>query len=196
MTELIVTMIIVAGVIAAGILTMRGYVPKQRLINSTDAVEKALSQAQYEATSRVYWTCLRFVSSTKQIEIVVDQSGDHGAANSCGNGNDYLIGSYTLDTGISLAACTSPMDGNPFDEGDGHVWFDTTGAPQLCSGGSCSIESLEFIISNSQLASGTRAREVEVSSSGLIEVVIRGEVGYNPITYAKTVTGSTNDGCE
>lgn len=193
MVELIVTMIIVAALTTASILTMRGYVPKQRLTSSVGSLEQALSQAQYEATSRVYWTCLANNTANNTLEVIVDRDSDR----TCGSGGDFTVASYSISQDITFSDCpSSPGDGNPFNDLDGFVWFNTSGGPQLCDSGLCASEALEFIVVNDQLPSGNRAREVEVSTSGLIEIVNRRELGYNLTTYAKTATGTTSDGCE
>ncbi|MCB1197346.1 MAG: prepilin-type N-terminal cleavage/methylation domain-containing protein [Deltaproteobacteria bacterium] len=191
--ELMVTLVIAAGLLSASIMTMSGYIPKQRLLSSMNTVEQALSQAQYEATSRVLWSCITYNQPINTLEIYMDQNADRV----CNNGSDYLIGSHVLSTGVGFATCSSG-DGTPFDEGDQSMWFNTSGAPILCESGgaNCTIVSVEFIVSNPNLPSGNRAREIEVASSGLIEIVDRGEVGYNTATHANTTTGSTINGCE
>ncbi|MEZ4819278.1 MAG: hypothetical protein R3A45_05075 [Bdellovibrionota bacterium] len=86
--------------------------------------EQALSQAQFEATSRVLWSCITYNQAINTLEIYMDQNADRV----CNSGSDYLIGSHVLSTGVGFANCSSGGDGTPFDEGDQSMWFNTSGA--------------------------------------------------------------------
>jgi Tfp pilus assembly protein FimT len=201
MVELLITLVIAISLASLSVLTMSQYMPRQRLISSTETVEQALSQAQYEATSRVLWTCVQYDTNLNQLHVIVDANNDHGAADACGNTGtnppDFTVASLTLSDNVSFADCSDSGetgDGNPF--GTGPVWFDTAGSPRLCVAGNCTIRNLEFIVVNENLPATNRTREVEASGSGLIEVIARGEVGYNTLTFAKTPTGDTSTGCE
>ncbi len=81
--ELMITLAIVVIILSLAIATMRGYIPKQRLLSSTGDMENTLRQAQTEAIARSYWTCVRFDTSTSptSVQIRVDTAGAHGTAN-------------------------------------------------------------------------------------------------------------------
>lgn len=190
MVEVIITMIIIAGIMTAGILTMRGYVPKQRLASATDYTEKAMSQANYEATSRVFWTCVVHNTTDHMLEVYVDRNSNR----ECNEGTDFMVATFNLNEHISYADCSGTSDGDPFDDGASAVWFNTSGNPNLCpTPSTCSTQALEFIVVTDQLPSGTRAREVEVNTSGIATIVDRHDTGLNLDTVAKT---TQTDGCE
>jgi len=198
--ELLITIAIAGGLLAASIISLQSYFPKQRLLTSVDVMEKALSTAQFEATSRVFWTCLSHDETNNVVSVFLDQNSNR----TCGDdlntpGGDFLLKDFPLrDTIVFPESC-----GNPFktiDSGDStiitfnSIWFNTAGLPHACQGTNCVVTNMEFVLSTPKLSEGTRAREVEVATSGLIEVVDRGTKGYIQTTYAKTNAGDTGTG--
>src|SRR3990172_7916270 len=93
--ELMITMVIVATLLSAGLITMRGYIPKQRLLSTVSGLENLLSRAQSEATARSHWTCIKFSGSSPiTATLFVDEDSNHGAnSDTCGTGTDLKISS-------------------------------------------------------------------------------------------------------
>ena len=75
--------------------------------------------------------------------------------------------------------------------------LNTAGQPHTCSVGGCSNVDIEQILSNSDLDSGARSREVEASSGGLIQIIKPGEKGLVPYHFAKLPPVASDTGaCE
>lgn len=180
MIELMITLAIVVIILSASVITLSNYIPRQRFLSSLDHFEQALSTAQHEATSRVLWTCVRRVGD--ELQVIIDQSNSRD----CNHDDNFVIKTFPLSAGIGIAECS-----DPFEE---EIWFSISGSPALCNGGVCTPRSFQIVISSAQLPSGNRAREIEISTSGLIQTIARGEMGYNPSVYAQTVTGDTASG--
>jgi prepilin-type N-terminal cleavage/methylation domain-containing protein len=184
--EIMITMTIVAIVLSVALITMKGYLPKQRLLASISALENLAQRAQAEASARSYWTCIRF-SDTDPIvgTVYVDVNGNHGSATTaCGDtsNGDYSVTSAQFKSKISFASgagCTKNITAGCA------IWFDTTGAPKVCkdnpgpgncgatdpSSSTCLDNSFQIILSSSELATGAKARELEILSGGLIQTV-------------------------
>lgn len=186
--ELMVTLTIVATVLSAALITMRGYIPKQRLISTQSAIENLLQRAQSEASARSYWTCVSVNQQSDgsiSMSLLVDKDGNHGNASACGNTGDIPITSITFKTGVTLA---NPCTGNVTSTSCA-MWFDTTGSPKVCAeyggcgvtapgtGSGCADASFQIVTTTSNLDSLARAREVEAITGGLIQSVKPGLKG-------------------
>ncbi len=205
--ELMVTLTIVAIVLSLGLITMRGYLPKQRLSASASLLEGLLQRAQSEASARSYWTCIKFDGNTAPItaSLWTDKSGNHGSAGGdCGDGADEQISSVQFKRDIVLATCGGTNQMVPGCE----VWFDTTGAPKLCANSGCSQFSgimpgtgcisvdFSFVLSNPKLDAGARGKEIEALSGGLVNNVKAGDKGLETSVWAKYASFSGIGECE
>ena len=201
--ELMVTLAIVAIGLSLAVVTVQGYLPKQHLISTAGTIENLLQRAQSEANARSYWTCVWFQGNA--VHLYVDVNGDHGdgsvANGGCGNSGDLEISKQLMNSDVALAGGSSC---GGLNVQDGCVlWFDPTGAPKRCPsslpnvcGGldpaSCVDGSYSIVVSNNKMASGTRAREVEVIAGGIIQLVKPGDPGLN----ASVTAASAGAGCE
>ncbi|HLG18944.1 MAG TPA: type II secretion system protein [Bdellovibrionota bacterium] len=184
LVELMITLVIVAILLSAGLITMRGYIPKQRLLSTVSGLENLLSRAQSEATARSHWTCIKFsTSGPLTAELWVDENSNH-AGNLCGDSAapaaDILISSLPFKPDIDFASCS----GTPANvDRTCIIWFDNTGSPKLCaacqsvSTTACVDHSFQIILKNPNLEATARAREIEALSGGLIQTVKPGEKG-------------------
>lgn len=191
LVELMVTLTIFAGVLTLGIVSLRGYYPKQQLLASAQNLENSLNRGQSEASSRSLWTCVKL--SATGVEVWVDKDGDHETAGSagCGNSGDLQIGSTLEWRGKTsfVAGCSSITD---------VLWFNTASQPQLCPGSSvaCTNNDIQLILSNSALASGGKAREIEVGAGGMISIVKPGSKGMFTNRWAKFGSEGGAGACE
>ncbi|MCB0327683.1 MAG: type II secretion system protein [Bdellovibrionales bacterium] len=193
MIELMITMIIVTSLMTATVFTMSSYLPKQRLLDSMETLEQVLNKAQFEATSRIQWTCLSVDAGAGTLDIILDVDSNHGAVGGCGNGGDLELFSTSFSSGIELAgSCSSVYDASE------PIWFDTSGVPRVCNTatGVCSESSYQIILRNPDLPSSARSRELELSSSGLIQIITFGEQGFNTSAWAKSSKQTGSGECE
>jgi type II secretory pathway pseudopilin PulG len=192
--EIMITLIIAAGIIAMGIITLQNYIPRQRLLDSLETVEQTLNRAQFEANSRSVWTCIAYDNSTKTLTVYADMNANHdtGGITACGDGGDLPLTTQSLRQGVTFA----PFSDKSFSFSPRPLWFDSTGVPKDCNAGVCSPISAQIIVTDSELATATRAREVEALSSGLIATVDRGAAGYVGTLFAKTATMTGSGACE
>ncbi|MEZ4704743.1 MAG: type II secretion system protein [Bdellovibrionota bacterium] len=180
--ELMITLVIITMLMTAVVFTMSSYIPKQRLLDTVERIEQDMNRAQFEATSRIQWTCLE-IRTDGTISITLDVDGNHGAVGACGNAGDIELDTNTMSSGVSLVlGCANTF------QGDEPIWFDTAGVPRECNtaAGICSAQSYQVVISNPDLSSSARAREIELSSSGLIQSITFGEQGFDTSAWAKT----------
>jgi prepilin-type N-terminal cleavage/methylation domain-containing protein len=206
--ELMITLAIVVIVLSLAIATMRGYIPKQKLITSSGILETCLQRAQTEANSRSYWTCIKFNSTPGNpisAEVRVDKEGKHGngTANPC---TGPLLQTCQFKSDIIIPPPTGKCARN-MNVNDCIIWFDSTGSPNVCSNsGNCGGEisaitagcvpaGYQIVLSNPNLDAGAKAREVEALVGGLIQTVKPSEKGLDSYFYARG-TGDTNTGCE
>jgi len=200
MVELMITLVIVGILLSAGLITLRGYIPKHRLLGTVSEMENLLSRAQSEATARSAWACIKFDAGPPvKATLFADMNSNHSSVvTTCG---DTVAG--VADTQISLTefkrditfagGCTENISTSCI------LWFDNTGSPKRC--GACAGQAApatcvdfdyQVIMVNPKLESGTRAREIEVLSGGLIQTVKPGEKGANTTLWAD----NGNSGCE
>ncbi|MFH1018781.1 MAG: prepilin-type N-terminal cleavage/methylation domain-containing protein [Pseudomonadota bacterium] len=203
--ELMITLAIIVIILSLAIITMRGYIPKQRLVSSAGTMENALRKAQTEANARGYWTCVRFSDPTANpltVEIHVDTAGSHAnSETACQDG--ALLNTTQLRTDVQIASgseCTSNITT------DCILWFNTAGSPKICSnsgscGGTapasgCEDFSYQIVLSTPNLESMARAREVEALIGGMIQAVKPTEPGLLSTLYASAPGTATAGGCE
>ncbi|MFH1263319.1 MAG: prepilin-type N-terminal cleavage/methylation domain-containing protein [Pseudomonadota bacterium] len=191
LVELMVTLTILATLLSIGIVSIRGYLPKQRLITSAQALSAAFQKAQTEATTRSLWVCVLLDSTTNTITTYLDKAGTgHTSAVGCGGSGQERIGeTVNLRNGISFSACSSWYPRT--------VWFDQFGRPNFCSGATCTSIGVEIVLSATELASGSKAREVEVTIGGFVQIVKPGLVGLVPYYWANAPGAPTgSNSCE
>ena len=195
--EIMITLIIAAGIIAMGIITLQTYIPKQRLLDSLETVEQTLNRAQFEANSRSVWTCIKFDSTAKTLTVYADMNANHdtGGITACGDTGDLPLTTQQIRQGVTFANCTAGGD-KTWMFSPRPLWFDSTGVPKDCNAGVCSPIGAQIIVTNSELPTATRAREVEALTSGLIATVDRGAPGYLTTLFAKTATATGTGACE
>lgn len=205
--EIIITLAIAAGVLSLGIISLRSHLPKQDLRSSVEILENIIHRAQTEAKAKSLWTCIKYTANNVA-EIWVDQNQDHGTVlGACGNStapSDTKIGSeFRFKGEVVLALNTNPGCASTIKPSC-DIWFDPTGAPQLCgqtpcfgamATTSCVNYNFQIIIAQPNLPSGTRAREVEISQGGIVEAVKPGEKGMMKWMWAKYPPNETG-GCE
>ena len=206
MLELMITVAIICIVLSLAIVTLTGYLPKQRLITTQGLLADLFQRAQTEANARSYWTCVWFDKNatppTAQIFADTDTT-NHGSGNAaCDRQTDTPLTKIAFKDDVDLATgggCTYNITK------DCVIWFDTTGAPKLCKGYStcggtapnsgCIDFSYQIVISTSKLATGTRAREVEALAGGLVQAVKPLDKGLaTPMMWANSAQNP--NGCE
>jgi Tfp pilus assembly protein FimT len=214
MVELMVTLVILSTALVLGLITLTGYIPKQRLIASQGLLANVLERAQTEAGARDYWTCVSLSVPNGQYSPItasvwVDVGGNHGSSGACGDTGDVKVQSVTLKPDVELGR--GPKCGNNI-QSDCRIWFNRTGSPQLCrNSGNCGALamsnlpasgcrdwSFEVVLSTPRLDTGNRSREVEAVSGGLIQIVKpndRGIATYLSNSLATSVADPA-DGCE
>lgn len=195
--ELMITLIIVGIVLSAALITMFGYLPKQRLLATVSYLESMLQRGQAEATSRTSWMCVRFDTSaipqtatlyqeTQQDPIIGSDPSwkpHHENCNAAGKEDTKILQIQFKDS-VQLAgneAGTAPCGyGGPV------LYIDTTGTPYRCpnTGIECTIASLEILLKNTKMESLTRTREIEFLSTGLIKVIKPNDKGLSITNYA------------
>jgi Tfp pilus assembly protein FimT len=195
LVEIMITLVIVIVLLVIGIVTMRGYLPKQHLLTSVTTVENILRRTQMEASSRAAWTCVAFTATGVKAFADIASPSDHGATSTCGDsskgylplaGTDFAR-EATFRGRTTIAACSVPKAGQ-------NLWFDATGQAFLCSSGSCTASDAQIILANPDLATGARSREVEVTQGGLIQLVKPGQKGLITSKCAKIAPFET-DSC-
>lgn len=196
LVEVMITLIIVGFLVGMGIFTMFAYMPKQRLLDSLETMEQTLSRAQFEATSRSLWSCIKYTAANKTLTVYMDANADHGINGACGNSNDYIVTTQQIRQGVGFATCVGVGTDTSFDFVAQPLWFDTAGIPKYCNAGSCSARTFQIVVTNADLKSGNKAREVEALSSGLISIVPRGEKGYTDTIFATTASLSGTGQCQ
>jgi Tfp pilus assembly protein FimT len=202
LVELMITLIIIATVLSLALITMRGYIPKQRLLSSVGLMENLFQQAQVEANTRSYWTCVKYVNSKWQI--FVDKDNDHAADGSanCDPTKDLPLNAVQLKDGVTQPSCSGKNVTQSCV-----IWFDTTGAPKNCSNsgcpgapstaGICIDQTFQVILSSDKLDPLNKAREVEVVKGGLIQTLKPGERGVDATLFAAAPeNGSDTGACE
>ncbi len=198
--ELMITLAIVIIILSLAIATMRGYIPKQRLVSSTGVLENTLQQAQTEANARSYWTCVQFDTSTTptSVQIRVDTANAHGTSDACTSSTLLNTTKFKKEVEIATGSgCTYNITSSCV------IWFNTKGSPKICAdsgscGGvtpssGCADFSFQIVLSTPNLEPMARSREVEVL--GMIQTVKPTEKGLVTTLYARA-PGTTSDGCE
>lgn len=193
--EIVITLFIAATLVVMGVFTLQTYLPKQRLLDSMETTEQVLNRAQFEATSRSTWSCVKYDSPTGStpgiLYVYMDTNANHtGGASNCGEGTDTLITKQQLRENVDYPSCSNFNSTSPV------LWFDSAGIPKECSAGSCTTSSFQIFVSNSKLPSGIKAREIEVVSSGLISIIDRNDPGYITTLFAKTTSLTGSGACE
>ena len=195
--ELIITLTIAAGLLAMGIITMTGYLPKQYLTEAVDTLENLLSRAQFEANARSVWTCLK-VSGTPtaglSLQVFADVNKNHMTGTTgCGDGTDYLITQQSFRNSIVFVSTGCSAWGFPRP-----IWFDTSQIPHDCTGGDCAPTTFEIPVKSTKIPQNgsqpfnlQNSREVEVLSSGLIGTVPKGEAGFRNTIKIPEASSST-----
>jgi prepilin-type N-terminal cleavage/methylation domain-containing protein len=207
LVELLIGLVIFAGVSALGMMTFQSFRGKQQLAASIHAVEYAIQRAQGEAIRQGVWTCVKFpkVGDTSQrIRVFMDKIEEHQHSAQpwpCGkypDGPEWVRDVGTRGTwrgNVTLAVCSSLPE---FETSDGTkhrwFWFDPTGKPNWCVAGICRPFDVQLVFSTPKLPSGSRSREIEVTSAGLIRIVKPGEKGFLSSIWAKFAEES--GGCE
>jgi type II secretory pathway pseudopilin PulG len=206
LVETMVTLVIVATLLSLGIITLRGYLPKQHLLTSVSTLENLFLRAQQEAVSRSQWVCVRMRGTDQTVkpqgfEVWVDADGDHFTTTfkPCGSAGDLKIleASLKKEVGLRHSGASAPgcMYAMPLPC---VVWFNPQGNPMRCGGlwtipsevycaflapppvppsNTCVPFDVQAVVVNPKLATTARAREVEVLRRGLIQVVKPGERG-------------------
>jgi Tfp pilus assembly protein FimT len=179
LVELMVTLTILGALLSIGIVSIRGYLPKQRLIASAQTLSAMFQKAQTEATTRSQWVCVLLDTSQPAsrwggagiMDMYVDKPGTgHTSAIGCGGAGQMKIGeTFTLRSGVVYATCSSGFPRT--------IWFDQYGRPNSCSGATCTATGVEIIVSSTELAAGSKSREVEVTIGGFVQIVKPGLVG-------------------
>jgi prepilin-type N-terminal cleavage/methylation domain-containing protein len=200
--ELMITMIIAASLLTLGLVTMSGYLPKQRLLSAVQQLEGALQRAQSEANAKGFWSCVKFTGSNS-FQIWLDNDGNH-ATGGCGGGTDTQIGqTQVFKDRVNLATGSGCAENATLNC---VVWFETmSGLPKRCAssgtcgsvnpGSGCIDSDFQFVLAQADLSTSTRAREVELTAGGLIQSVKPGEKGLITTLWAKIPEVETN-GCE
>lgn len=140
LVELMVTLVIVAIALAAGLITLRGYLPKQRLIATQSGLADLLQRAQSEAGARVRWTCVKFVAVDDKIraELWVDENDQRAAgAASCGQGGtpapqDFRLVTYPFRRKVAFPTSPTSAPCNGTVRQSDVIWFDTQGFARTC----------------------------------------------------------------
>ncbi len=206
LVEMMVTLAILATILSLALISMRGYIPKQRLLGSIGELENFFQRAQAEASSRSYWTCVTFDATSDPISATLwaDLASNHGNTGACSDaGGAREIATTQLKKSVIFAPSGNTGCNNNVTP-TCVVWFDSTGLPKKCAnsgacGGtspssSCVDASYQFVLSNPNLEPGTRARELEIISGGLIQGVTLGKKGLDQSFFAKG--SSLTTGCE
>ena len=204
--ELMITLIIIGVVLSLGVMTLRGYIPKQRLLTSISAIENLMQRAQSEANARSYWTCIQFTKTDGILSgtIYADDDGDHNSVNTASACTDDLQISVTqLKSDIDFPSgtgCSNNINQNCI------IWFDTTGSPKLCpsSGGNCGQTAVgtctdatfQVVLANAKLDSTAKAREVEAIAGGLVQLVKPGNKGLDEGLWALAPGLTGTNACE
>jgi type II secretory pathway pseudopilin PulG len=184
LVELMITLTIMIGLLAIGITTLRGYIPKQQLIASIQTVEHELQRAQTEATSRSRWTCIKF--SSTGVQTFLDVNADHISSAECGSSSKGYQALGASGSGPVLFRGKTLLAAGDQCINPAQIWFDTAGRPNTCSSsGVCDPTGFDIVVSNTDLPEGARSREAEVTSGGFIQLVKPGQAGLIPYAFAK-----------
>ena len=188
LVELMITVMILASLLTIGIVTLRGYFPKAYLITSAQIVEQGLERAQTEAVARNLWTCLT-LDSSNSVQVYVDTGGNHyNASPACtGTGYSPIGAAIALKGRTTFASCSSPSF--PMT-----IWFDTKGQPNTCASSSCTPGDFQIVVTNPQLFIKAKAREIEATSGGFIQIAKPGTKGIITTNWANSPTQT--GGCE
>ncbi len=206
LVELMVTLVIAAGLLSLGLMTMRGYLPRQRLLSSMEALQGILQRAQTEAASRAAWSCIRLVDvdGILNLQLYSDENGNHGAANACGDtgAGDLLLSTAQFRENVGLATGSNCPPNNLTSSCI--IWVSPSGLPQICAnsgcgasapGTGCAEHDYQIVVSNSKMDSSARAREVEFTTGGLVKAAKPGTVGLLSTLWA-SIPPVAAGGCE
>lgn len=199
LVEIVITIFIAASLFAMGVFTLQTYLPKQRLLDSMETIEQTLNRAQFEATSRSTWSCIKYDTATKILTVYMDTNLNHTSGpTGCGDGTDMLITNQSLKDGVGFPNPVCSNGGNSSYDSvtDGPIWFDSTGIPKSCAGGVCTTTSFQVFVTSANLPASNKAREIEAVSSGLISIVERNSPGYITTLFAKTADQNGAGECE
>lgn len=195
LVEIMVVLTIIGVLLAVAISRLNQSGPDQALRTAQQKIYLALQKAQGEAQRTSKWTCVKF--SSKKTEIYIDNDGNHGAASSCGNSGDPLaldISTFPIALG-QTGAIAFPSCSNANILSSCAIWVSSTGTPKLCansscfaslpscpsgttSGDTCCIDwDYQIVLSHPLLGSQTKAREIEFTRSGILELPKIGEKG-------------------
>jgi prepilin-type N-terminal cleavage/methylation domain-containing protein len=184
LVEVMMTLIIVVILTGLGFMSMGGYLPKQRLISTARFVESALMRAQSEAYSRSAIVGMHFkdVAGKTVGEVFIDDgscaqdSGEAALTNVQFRDGVNLTTSPCLGVYAGATGCTTVPDC--------YLFFDNAGQAVTCTPGPLPTPptltpiDYEIVVYSNQLdTTAPNTREIEVLSSGLVQVIKLGQTG-------------------
>ena len=187
--ELMITMAIVILVTAIGFISMSGYLPKQRLITTAKYLETALQRTQSEAYSRSTRAGLRLraVGGRILMRPFLDANGNYvqdvselRLSETAFRDNVVPIISSNSSGGCSSINGPATPCNCTTTACDCYIFFDSSGQAVDGSAGATQGQPIDyeiFIHSKQLEVGGTADREIEVLSSGLVQVVRQGQAG-------------------
>ncbi len=179
--EVMVTLIIVIIVSALGFISMSGYIPKQRLITTARYIENILLRAQSEAYSRSERVGVHFRKLGD--DIVGELFLDNGSTDYTRDlSEEPALTSMTFRSGVDFVpngACSAVMTSTATNCDFGasnncYAFFSSSGEAIDNSG---SPADYQLFVYTERLEPGSNAREVELLSSGLVQMLKQSQTG-------------------
>jgi type II secretory pathway pseudopilin PulG len=184
--ELMITLIIAVIITSLGIITMSGYLPKQRLISTSKYIENLLTRGQAEAYSRAVQVGVRFTKSGSDTRGAVFLDSNANFLQDAGEGEITYISfkprvEFTTTCPVTNTDSASTTAGQFPDCSDTtltgagcYVYFDSSG--QAIDDLNAAID-YELFIFTSSLNAPYNSREIEVISSGFVQIPKQGQTG-------------------
>jgi prepilin-type N-terminal cleavage/methylation domain-containing protein len=187
LVELMITLIIMVILTTLSLITMRGYVPKQRLISTARNIEGTLMRAQSEAYSRATRAGVHFYVDSGGFgkgEIFLDndttgtdyqQDASEGALTTpmLFKPDIFFASNPCFSVYAGTAGCNATVGGGCY------VFFDSSGQAINTTGATTDYE--VFIYSSNleypQDPTKKEAREIEALAAGMVEVIKIGQPG-------------------
>ena len=179
--EIMIVMIIVLTLTSLGVITLGANREKNRLLNAANGVVDVFTRAQKEAVGqqRIMGACFKTGTNGTYAQAYVPTLASSGLPTDadCTSGETPRV---KVDFGSTVALCATCDTNIALNKS---VFFSPIGFPILQNGNAATFQ---ICLIDSRLPAGARAREVEVTSGGMTQLVKPGSAGSLASVQANT----------